>query len=89
MCRLNEISESTLCVYVCVGGGGAEKSRLDKNEIFGCIMQKYYQADSNFFKCIVYIFINGCISTCVLKLESDNNRQLINSLKQLNPISAA
>ena len=32
---------------------------------------------------------NGCISTSVLKMESDNNRQLINSLKQLNPMSAA
>ena len=31
---------------------------------------------------------NGCILTNVLKMESDNNRQLINSLKQLNPISA-
>ena len=28
---------------------------------------------------------NGCISTSVLKMEINNNRQLINSIKQLNP----
>ena len=32
---------------------------------------------------------NGCILTIVLKMESDNSRQLINSLKQLNSMLAA
>ena len=46
-----------------------------------------------YFSHAVYFFSikttgNGC--TCMIStMESDNNRQLINSLKQLNPMSAA
>ena len=32
---------------------------------------------------------NGCIYKSVLKMEINNNRQLINSVKQLNPMPAA